>query len=265
MGLIPKDIETIGSFEHFMKAKEDLLNEIRNKSDLSNKTNNIVNCGMDDDDIEICDIVNEIEKKEAPKKDISTDKNKVKGTLDAFLCKKELDTETSNKDKETKPIYELVKNDKKKWNNKKKGNCLFIAFCKALDTEENLQMEMRSVIAKNLHRIKKPELIGKNEEQKDNYYNQIKKKGYPGGMLELETFSIWTGFNVRIYNSQKTLIREFNPESNIKIAFSINNETNHISFMPYKDKKEYGNYKEYKGRLQYIFNQIIILFLLTNF
>ena len=67
MGLIPKDIETIGSFEHFMKAKEDLLNEIRNKSDLSNKTNNIVNCGMDDDDIEICDIVNEIEKKEAPK------------------------------------------------------------------------------------------------------------------------------------------------------------------------------------------------------
>ena len=75
MGLIPKDIETIGSFEHFMKAKEDLLNEIRNRSDLSNKTNNIVNCGMDDDDIEICDIVNEIEKKEAPKKDISTDKN----------------------------------------------------------------------------------------------------------------------------------------------------------------------------------------------
>ena len=195
-----------------MKAKEDLLNEIRNKSDLSNKTNNIVNCGMDDDDIEICDIVNEIEKKEAPKKDISTDKNKVKGTLDAFLCKKELDTETSNKDKETKPIYELVKNDKKKWNNKKKGNCLFIAFCKALDTEENLQMEMRSVIAKNLHRIKKPELIGKNEEQKENYYNQIKKNGYPGGMLELETFSIWTGFNVRIYNSQKTLIREFNEE-----------------------------------------------------
>ena len=114
-------------------------------------------------------------------------------------------------------------------------------------------MEMRSVIAKNLHRIKKPELIGKNEEQKDNYYNQIKKNGYPGSMLELETFSIWTGFNVRIYNSQKTLIREFNPESNIKIAFSINNETNHISFMPYKDKKEYGNYKEYKGRLQYIF------------
>ena len=212
MGLIPKDIETIGSFEHFMKAKEDLLNEIRNRSDLSNKTNNIVNCGMDDDDIEICDIVNEIEKKEAPKKDISTDKNKVKGTLDAFLCKKELDTKTSNKDKETKPIYELVKNDKKKWNNKKKGNCLFIAFCKALDTEENLQMEMRSVIAKNLHRIKKPELIGKNEEQKDNYYNQIKKNGYPGGMLELETFSIWTGFNVRIYNSQKTLIREFNEE-----------------------------------------------------
>ena len=50
MGLIPKDIETIGSFEHFMKAKEDLLNEIRNRSDLSNKTNNIVNCGMDDDD-----------------------------------------------------------------------------------------------------------------------------------------------------------------------------------------------------------------------
>ena len=39
----------------------------------------------------------------------ATDKNKVKGTLDAFLCKKELDTETSNKDKETKPIYELVK------------------------------------------------------------------------------------------------------------------------------------------------------------
>ena len=46
---------------------------------------------MDDDDIEICDIVNEIEKKEAPKKDISTDKNKVKGTLDAFFCKKELE------------------------------------------------------------------------------------------------------------------------------------------------------------------------------
>ena len=73
-------------------------------------------------------------------------------------------------------------------------------------------MEMRSVIAKNLHRIKKPELIGKNEEQKDNYYNQIKKNGYPGSMLELETFSIWTGFNVRIYNSQKTLIKEFNKE-----------------------------------------------------
>ena len=36
-GLIPKDIETIGSFEHFNKAKEDLLNEISNRSDLSNK------------------------------------------------------------------------------------------------------------------------------------------------------------------------------------------------------------------------------------